>query len=116
VDRARFASDGQTVVYSARWEGKASEVFSARLDLAEAQALSLAQNAQIDALHGGEALIHYLDGRLTRMPLVGGTPRDVAENVDDSDWGSTTDIALIRCTQLSRCSLEYPRARPPGGS
>ena len=111
MDRARFASEGQTVVYSARWEGKASEVFSARLDLAEAQALSLAQNAQIDALHGGEALIHYLDGRLARMPLVGGTPRDVAENVDDSDWGSTTDIALIRCALLGRCSLEYPIGR-----
>jgi eukaryotic-like serine/threonine-protein kinase len=36
VSRARFAPDGQTVVYSARWEGKPSEVFTARLDLAEA--------------------------------------------------------------------------------
>ena len=102
VDRARFAPDGQTVVYSARWDGKPSEVFTARLDLAEAQALSLAQSARLDALHGGEALIHYEDGRLARMPLVGGTPRDVAENVVDSDWGPTGDIAVIRSSALWR--------------
>jgi dipeptidyl aminopeptidase/acylaminoacyl peptidase len=110
VDRARFAPDGQTVVYSARWEGKPSEVFTARLDLAEAQALSLAQNAEVEALHGGEALIHYEDGRLARMPLVGGTPRDVAENLGDADWGSTGDMAVIRSQPLpkARFWLEYP--------
>jgi hypothetical protein len=44
------------------------------------------------------------------MPLVGGTPRDVAENVDDSDWGSTGDIAVIRSQPLpkARFWLEYP--------
>jgi hypothetical protein len=111
VERARFAPDGQTVVYSARWEGKPSEVFTARLDLAEAQALSLVQGARLDAQHGGEALIHYPDERLARMPLVGGTPRDVAENVDDSDWGPTGDVAVIRSRQRvpqPRSWLEYP--------
>jgi hypothetical protein len=110
VGRARLASDGQTVVYNAHWEGKASEVFTARLDLAEAQALSLAQGAYFDGLHGGEALIRYPDGRLARMPLVGGTPRDVAENVDDSDWGPTGDIAVTREQPLprDRFLLEYP--------
>jgi hypothetical protein len=110
VGRARFASDGQTVVYSARWEGKPPEVFTARLDLAEAQALSLAQGAHLDALRGGKALVHYEDGRLARMPLVGGTPRDVAENIDDSDWGATGDIAVIRprVVPKARSQLEYP--------
>jgi dipeptidyl aminopeptidase/acylaminoacyl peptidase len=111
VDRARFASDGQTVVYSARWEGKPSEVFTARLDLAEAQALSLAEGARLEAQHGGEALIRYEDGRLARMPLVGGTPRDVAENVIRSDWGTTGDIAVIRVQPVQwwpRRQLEYP--------
>jgi Tol biopolymer transport system component len=120
VDRARFASDGQTVVYSARWEGKPSEVFTARLDLAEAQALSLAQGAHLDAQHRGEALIHYAEvptptvdcptGRLARTPLVGGTPRDVAENICDSDWGPTSDIAVIRSQFVPkfRSWLEYP--------
>ncbi len=119
VDQARFAPDGQTVVYGARWEGKPSEVFAARLDLAEAQALSLAQGARLDAVHGGEALLHYQDqlqqdhgddGRLARMPLVGGTPRDVAENVFDSDLGLTGDIAVIRRNlgRKARYWLEYP--------
>jgi hypothetical protein len=108
VERARFAPDGQTVVYSARWDGNRAEVFTARVDLAEAQALSLAQSAHLDAVHGGEALIysseappgsvisHPEQGRLARIPLMGGTPRDVAENVYDSDWGPTGDVAVIR--------------------
>jgi hypothetical protein len=109
VTNARFAPDGQTVVYSARWEGKPSEVFTTRLDLADSQALSLAQGARLDGLHGGEALIRYEDSRLARVPLVGGTPRDVAENVDESDWGPTGDIAVIRPLGLrERFQLEYP--------
>jgi Tol biopolymer transport system component len=113
VDRARFAPDGQTVVYSARWEGRPAEVFTARLDLSEAQALSLAQGASLSALHGGEALIRYESERLARMPLVGGTPRDVAENVVDSDWGPTGDIALIRQQSIlkARFWLEYPMGK-----
>jgi len=122
VGRARFAPDGQTVVYSAQWEGKPSEVFTARLDLAEAQALSLAQGAWLAGLHGGEALIHYAEvpapldfpaGPLARMPLMGGTPRDVAENILDSDWGSTGDFAVIRGQPLPKPHswLEYPMGK-----
>jgi hypothetical protein len=113
MGRARFAPDGQTVVYSAEWEGRPSEVFTARLDLAEAQALSLAQGAYLGAQHGGEALIDYGDGRLARMPLVGGTAREVAEDVDDSDWGPTGDIAVIRRQLVPnvRFLLEYPVGR-----
>ncbi|HUL79815.1 MAG TPA: protein kinase [Vicinamibacteria bacterium] len=112
VDHARFAPDGQTFVYSARWEGKPSETFSARLDLVEAEALSLAQGARLAGLRGGEALVLDEDRRLARLPLVGGTPRDVAENVGDADWGPTGDIAVIRRQDAeSRWWLEYPVGR-----
>ena len=37
VDSARFSPDGQTVVYSARWQGGPSEVFSQRLGSADAR-------------------------------------------------------------------------------
>jgi len=116
VDRARFAPDGQTVAYAARWDGKPSEVFTTRLDLAEAQVLSLAaQGASLTAVHGGEALIDYPDGRLAQMPLVGGTPRDVAENFYDADWGPTGDIAAIRSRGLlgfgARFWFEYPMGK-----
>ena len=116
VDRARFAADGQTIAYSARWDGKPSEVFTARLDIAEAQALSLAQGgASLDAVHGGESLFDYPDGRLAQMSLVGGTPRDVAQNVDDADWGPTGDIAVIRSNGIRgfgvRYWVEYPMGK-----
>lgn len=52
----------------------------------------------------------YEDGRLARMPLVGGTPRDVAENIHESDWGPMGDIAVTRLQPLPKPSswLEYP--------
>ena len=28
IDAARFAPDGRTIVYAARWEGKVAEIFS----------------------------------------------------------------------------------------
>jgi hypothetical protein len=122
VERARFVPDGQTFVYSARWEGKPPETFSTRLELVEAEAHSLVQGASVLAVHGGEVLVlfgargatvrgsHYSEGgRLARMPLVGGTPRDVAENVVDADWGPTGDIAVIRRLRWgNRWWLEYP--------
>jgi len=113
VTKARFAPDGQTIAYSAKWDDASSEVFSARLDLAAAQALPLAQRADLDGQHAGEALVQYEDGRLARLPLVGGTPRDVAEDVADADWGPTGDIAISRYHALPkpRWLLEYPAGR-----
>jgi len=119
VGRARFAPDGQAIAYSARWDGKPPEVFTTRLDLLEAQAISLAEGASLDGVHGGKALIDYPDGRLAEMTLVGGTPRDVAANVVDADWGPTGDIAVIRWSGFSglgtgtgtRYSLEYPMGK-----
>jgi len=114
VDKARFAPDGQTVVYSARWDGKPSDVFTTRLDLVEAQVLSLVSGAGLAAVHGGEVLISGDDGRLARVSLVGGTPREVADTFVDADWGPTGDIALVRwraASPLPRYALEYPIGR-----
>jgi hypothetical protein len=117
MGRARFAPDGQTVIYSAEWEGKPSEVFSTRLDLTEAQALSLAHDAHLVALRGGEALVLYQaqlepdirvsTGRLARIPVVGGTLRDVAEDVIAADWGADGDIAILR-EASGGWQVEYP--------
>jgi hypothetical protein len=96
VDHAFFAPDGQTVVYGARWDGLPSEVLSTRLDLPEFQSLSLARGARPQGVRGGELLVLYDDERLARIPLVGGTPRDVAEDVVAADWGPSGDVAVVR--------------------
>ncbi len=39
IGQARFAPDGQTIVYSASWRGQPSEVFTTRIDSRESRAL-----------------------------------------------------------------------------
>src|SRR5262245_52085753 len=41
VDRARFTADGNTVVYSALWDGNPHEIFSTRLDSPASRSLGL---------------------------------------------------------------------------
>ena len=70
---ARFAPDGQTIVYGAAWEGKPSEVFSARTDspelrplgAADASLLSISANGEMALLLHPEALlVRIADGTL----------------------------------------------------
>jgi hypothetical protein len=110
VGQARFAPDGQTVVYSAKWENQPQEVFTTRLDLAGADALSLARGAHVESLQGGQVLVHYGDDeRVAQLPLIGGTPRDVAANISSLDRGPTGEMAVIRMGAAN--ILEYPMGR-----
>ncbi len=92
---ARFAPDGKTVVYSAAWDGKPAELFSVRTDSLESRPLGI-PNADILSISSKGELAILLKkgflydpwgaGTLARMPLGGGAPREVAENVAGADW------------------------------
>src|SRR5262249_27426849 len=41
IQAARFAGDGQTIVYAAAWEGNPAELFSTRAEAAEARPLQM---------------------------------------------------------------------------
>ena len=91
---ARFAPDGQTIVYGAGWEGQPSQVFSARLGSPESSPLGLPDGTIMSISPSGELAIltgqmHSLGmppRTLARVPLAGGAPRDVAVNVVGADW------------------------------
>ncbi len=116
ISAARFAPDGQTVVYSAAWEGRPSEVFVVRLDGPESRSLGLASAELLSVSPSGELAIclgrtvrwgfeGY--GTLARVPLGGGSPREVLENVSDADWAPDGSLAVARNTGLRR-RLEFP--------
>jgi Tol biopolymer transport system component len=94
VHTARFAPDGHTIVYGAGWEGKPSQVFSARLEGPESSPLGVPEGNVASVSSSGE--LAMLTGRmhlqgmpprtLARVPLAGGAPRDVAQNVLGADW------------------------------
>jgi Tol biopolymer transport system component/predicted Ser/Thr protein kinase len=120
VSSARFAPDGQTVVYAAAWDGQPLEVFTARTDGLESRALGIHPADVLSVSSTGELALslnrHYFTGfqstgTLARAPLGGGAPREILENVQDADWSPDgKELAVARYTG-SRCLLEYPIGR-----
>jgi Tol biopolymer transport system component len=110
---ARFARDGHTVVYSGRFGGDSSEIFTVREESPESRALGLKRSGLAAlARDSDELLIQQFPDKgpavLARVPLGGGAPRPIAENVMDADWGPTGDtIAVLRVTD-GKIRLEYP--------
>ena len=115
---ARFAPDGQTIIYGAAWDGAPQEIFSTRYDSSDSRSVGL-PSAQILAisskgemaisLHPVNATPFTQAGTLARVPLAGGAPREIIENVLWADW--TPDgqsLAVIRSTLSGRTHLEFP--------
>ena len=115
---ARFAPDGQTVLYGAAWDGRPITPFSTRLGSVE----STAQGYQGDVLAisaSGEMLV-LLDrvlvagwgssGTLAQVSLAGGAPREIERNVRDADWSPVgREIAIVSSAGgVARDTLQFP--------
>jgi serine/threonine protein kinase/sugar lactone lactonase YvrE len=112
---ARFAPDGQTVVYSARWNGDPLDVFSARPGKTESRSLKL-DNTDVLAISAANEMAVLRNrqdpgsrrGTLARMPVDGGAARDILEDVQEADWSPDgTKLAVVRWVN-GRNQLEYP--------
>jgi serine/threonine protein kinase len=117
VRSARFAPDGDTIVYSASWDGTPSEIFVANrrspearpLGVADADVLSIAKSTEIAVLLRRDRISGL--GTLARIPLAGGTPREVSEQVKQADWTPDgADLAAIRVAN-GKYVVEAPLGR-----
>jgi serine/threonine protein kinase len=110
VNSAYFTPDFQSVVYSASWEGKPSEVFVQRLASADARPLG-GTGADVKGTAGGDVMLLRSDGSLARMPLEGGTPRELLAGIEEAalERGGTR-FAIVRFAN-DRLRLEYPAGR-----
>ena len=117
IRMARFAPDGKNIVYSAAWEGNPIDLFVTRPDspesrpfgLSKAEVLSISSEGEMAVLLNSHNIDPYINvGTLGRVPLGGGAPREVLENVQWADWSPDgTNFAVVReFGGLSR--LEYP--------
>ena len=118
VSNARFAPDG-TVIYSASWEGGEKQLYMSRenepnareLGVKDAELLAISRNGELairlnSVSPGG--WIQY--GTLARVPLSGGTPREMLDNVMDADWSANGEtLAITRfMPENGHWHLEYP--------
>jgi hypothetical protein len=116
VDEARFAPDGRTVLYSASFDTKLPELYSAHPDRPESRALGLVRASLAAVARNGEMLIvQYPDDDakgdvkpvLSQAPMDGGAPRPLLEDVQIADWAPDGTYAVARFTG-GRTRIEYP--------
>jgi DNA-binding winged helix-turn-helix (wHTH) protein/sugar lactone lactonase YvrE len=95
VESARFTSDGN-VVYSASWEGQPPALFTVQVESRDSHRLDGPGGHLVGVSRGGEAA--FLRGAtLTRVPLAGGSAKEVLDKVVQADWlPDGSDFAVVR--------------------
>ncbi|HEY6146436.1 MAG TPA: protein kinase, partial [Thermoanaerobaculia bacterium] len=117
IANARFAPDGRTVVYAARWGGESNKLFLTRSDSPEsrpfdfptADILAISPSGEMAILFGTQAL-----GVLARAPLSGGAARQVIDGVPyaSADWAPDGKDLVIAHAVAGHLRLEYPIGKP----
>src|SRR5579862_3019221 len=115
---ARFAPDGQSIIYGATWEGAPQELFSTRFDstdsrpvgLPSAQILAISPKGEMAvSLHPAVYSAFTQTGTMARVALAGGAPREVLDQVMWADWSADgQSLAVIRPAGGNVNRLEYP--------
>jgi len=110
VTAARFGP-GETVVYSAAWDGAPSTLFSTQPGNREARSLGLPTGRILAISRAGEmAILLGPDdvGTLASATYGGGAPREMLENVSAADWSPSGDTLAVVRTIGGKHRLEYP--------
>jgi Tol biopolymer transport system component len=112
---ARFTPDGDSIVYSAAWGVDPHALFmtrrdsveSRRLDIPDAKLLAVSSSGELAFLRGPHRALKLLPeavGTLLRVPLTGGGPRELLDDVIAADWKlGGSDLAVVR-----RGQVEFP--------
>ncbi|MDQ6892996.1 MAG: protein kinase [Acidobacteriota bacterium] len=119
---ARFAPDTHTIVSCVRWEGAPLETYTIRRESPESRPLGLSEARLLAVSSTGDLAVVVRaertarggrsGGILARMPLGGGAPRELLENVKWADW-SPDGSALAVVRQIGdRERLDFPIGNP----
>jgi len=120
IRAARFAPDGQTLVYSASWDGAPLKLFLKHPSSPDSLPLELPSGNLLGISPSGELAI-ALDcrsnhpgvcaGKLARAALTGGAPRDVAEGIQEADWAGDGSSQVIVRDVGGKSRLEFPMGK-----
>jgi serine/threonine protein kinase len=117
IRAARFAPDGQTIFYSATWQGESShQIYSTRPESPESRPLGQPDTDLLAISASGEMAIALqpmrlgfgLKGTLAQMPITGSAPRPVLQDVFAADWASDGRRLAIAREVNGRNRLEFP--------
>ena len=109
---ARFAPDGETIVYSAAWDGGPTELYLGRTDSVESRPLGLSPGRLCSVSRSGEiAFIRNSGvsfGTLARVPLTGSAPRELSEDALQADWTPDGKNLAVALGSDARFRIECP--------
>jgi Tol biopolymer transport system component len=115
---ARFAPDGQTVMYSAAWDGKPMEIFVGRPESPESRAFGLNAAEVLSISKSGDMAVSLNRkdpgnfrriGTLAQLSVAGGAaPRDILKEVEWADWGPDGKSLAIARSVPGGMRIEYP--------
>jgi eukaryotic-like serine/threonine-protein kinase len=114
---ARFSHDGQTIVFSGRWEGEPAQMSVTRVGTAESRSMNIPE-AEVASISSSDDLAIFLGceenfflncgGTLATVNLAGGSPRTLAEHVAQADWHPDGKRMVISVSSPDGPRLEFP--------
>jgi DNA-binding winged helix-turn-helix (wHTH) protein/Tol biopolymer transport system component len=112
---ARFAPDGQSVIYAAAWDGKPFQLFRTRTGSLESRSLgvdadilAISPSGEMAVLLNQRFRMASSQGTLAIMSLIGGAPRRLLDNVQDADWSPDGSKLVVTHYVGGHCVLEFP--------
>jgi Tol biopolymer transport system component len=114
---ARFSPDGSTVFYAAEWDGMPLEVFETRPGFPTSRGLGLAGAGLLSVSKGGtmevvlDASWSRLTGTLAEVPLAGGAPRRITEDVSAAERLPDGRTLAVARRVAGRVRIEAPPGR-----
>lgn len=116
VSSARFAPDGHTVIYGAAFNENPQQIFTTRIESPESRSSGLPSARILSISPSGKMAIllnpHFtggwmISGTLAQVPMDGGSPREILQDVGDADWSHDgKDLLVVRSRPDYR--LEFP--------
>jgi serine/threonine protein kinase len=114
---ARFAPDGQSIIYGAAWNGRpvhlfttvGSSLLSQPLAFDDANILAISRSNELAVvLHGHHnGQLETENGMLASAPLAGGSPREVLGDARWADFDAVGGMAVVHRVE-GHTRLEYP--------
>jgi WD40 repeat protein len=114
---ARFAPSGETVFLSASWDGRLPEIFETRpgfpisraVGVQRADLRSISRNGTMAVTLGHAGSPRLMpSGTLAQVPMGGGAPRSILENVVAADWTPDGSMLAVAHEVGGKVRLELP--------
>jgi eukaryotic-like serine/threonine-protein kinase len=113
---AKFAPDGQSILYSAAWNGaEKQQVYTTRTDALMSRPIELMDSQILSISSKGEVAIRqkanndaFPSGMLSVVPLTGGAPRELLGDVLDASWSPDGESLAAVHVVNGENHLEYP--------